>query len=110
MFSFVKWIFESLTAYIQGTLNTWSGNKAITVDETDIAAKKAEADIKLGELNDQGLLKTQISTGIKDESIKIADDDKAVANAAANVAKAEAVKVETKNITPDELAAKLKDL
>ncbi len=85
IWKFLQSIFGSLIASIQTKLDTWSGNKAIADDGTDIAKKKAEADVKLGELNDAGLLKTNIATGIqadKDAIVvadqKVADDTKKI--------------------------------
>lgn len=100
-----------LVNYVLSLFAARQTEQAIEKDQTDIATKKVEADVKLKELSDLGVLKTTAGNEavILTQDVSKADVARKNAVEATDVSMA-VVPKESKDINGEELEAKLRDL
>lgn len=77
-----------LVNYVLSLFAAQQTEQAIEKDQTDIATKKIEADVKLKELSDLGVLKTTAANEAEVLTAKVVESDKAVKDAEAETTRA----------------------
>lgn len=103
----LKWIIDYLYRLIFGTPE----DQAIKQTETDIATKKIEADVKLKELSDLGVLKTTAGNAAVQAEADVSKADVARKNAQdATDASTAVAPVPHKNETADDLEKLLNEV